>query len=45
MLNEIKIVKLFRKLLSIVYRGKEKKYYQLKFKGLIAYKKLKKRKA
>ena len=44
MLNRIKIVKLFKKLLSVVYKGK-KKYYQLEFKELITYKKLKKIKA
>ena len=43
MLNKIKIVKLFKELLSIVYRGKENKYYQLGFKGLTAYKKLRKK--
>ena len=40
MLNKIKIVKLSKELLSIAYRLK--KYYWLKFKGLTAYKKLKK---
>ena len=44
MLNGIKMVELFKKLLSIVYRGK-KKYYQLEFKELLVYKKLKKVKA
>ena len=41
MLNKIKIVELFKKLLSIAYREKNI-YYQLKFKGLLVYKKLKK---
>ena len=45
MLNRIKIVKLFKKLLFIVYRGKKKLYYQLGFKELTVYKELKKRKA
>ena len=43
MLNKIKIVKLFGELLSIAYRG-EKTHYQLKFRGLAAYKELKKNK-
>ena len=44
MLNRIKIVKLFKKkLLSIVYRGEKKIYYQLKFKELTVYKELKKK--
>ena len=38
MLNKIKIVKLFKKLLSIIYREKNI-YYQLKFKELVIYKK------
>ena len=42
MLNKIRIVELFKKPLSITYKGKEKKYYQLKFKKLLVYKKLKK---
>ena len=44
MLNRIKIVELFKKLLSIVYK-KRKKYYQLKFRELPIYKKLEKGKA
>ena len=39
------MVKLFKKLLSIIYKEKKRIYYQLKFKGLVAYKKLKKIKA
>ena len=42
MLIGIKIVKLSKKLLFIVYKEK-KIYYQLKFKGLTVYKKLKKK--
>ena len=44
---EIKIVELFKKPLSVAYKGKKKKkiYYQLGFKKLVAYKKLKKGKA
>ena len=45
MLNKIKIVKLFRELLFMVYRGKEKKYYQLKLKKVVLKKELKKVKA
>ena len=32
MLNRIKMVELFKKPLSITYRGKKKLYYQLKYK-------------
>ena len=45
MLNKIKIMEVSRELLSIVYKGKEKKYYQLEFIRLVAYKELGKRKA
>ena len=45
MLIGIKIIKLFKKLLSIVYKEKKRIYYQLGFKELTAYKKLKKGKA
>ena len=38
-------MELFKKPLFIVYRGKKKIYYQLKFKGLAAYKELGKVKA
>ena len=41
MLYRIKIVKLSKKLLSIIYKRKNI-YYQLKFKELTAYKELKK---
>ena len=41
----IKIVELFKKLLSIAYRKKKRIYYWLEFRGLTAYKKLKKGKA
>ena len=44
MLNKIKIVELSKEPLSIVYREK-KMHYQLKFRGLVLYKKLKKVKA
>ena len=40
--NKIKVVKLSKKLLFVVYKRKEKKHYQLKFKGLLIYKELKK---
>ena len=40
MYNKIKIIKLSKKPLSIIYKGK--KNYQLKFKELIAYKELEK---
>ena len=43
MLNRIKMVKLFKKLLSVAYKEKNI-YYQLGFKELIAYKELKKSK-
>ena len=42
---KIKIIKLSKELLPVVYRGEKNIYYQLKFKKLIAYKKLKKGKA
>ena len=45
MLNKIKIIKLFKELLFIVYKENKRIYYQLKFKKLAAYKKLKKVKA
>ena len=45
MLNKIKIVQLFRELLSIAYKGKIYIYYWLKFKGLSVYKKLRKKEA
>ena len=45
MLNKIKIVELFRELLPVAYKGKKRIYYQLRFKGLTAYKKLEKVKA
>ena len=47
MLNKIRIIKLFKKLLSIIYRKKEKKKkrnYWLKSKELTVYKKLRKEK-
>ena len=44
MLNKIKIVELFKELLSAAYKGKKRIYYQLGFKGLVVYKKLKKNK-
>ena len=42
MLIEIKIVELSKKPLPIIYKGKKRIYYQLKSRGLTAYKKLKK---
>ena len=41
----IKIVELFKELLSIVYKKKKRIYYWLGFRELAAYKKLKKSKA
>ena len=43
--TEIKIMELFRKPLSMAYEREKKIYYWLKFRGLVAYKKLKKGKA
>ena len=45
MLNKIKIRKLFKKLLFLVYKKKKKTHYQLELRELIAYKELKKVKA
>ena len=45
MLNRTKIVKLFKELLSIAYKGKIYIYYQLEFRGLAVYKKLEKKKS
>ena len=46
MSNKIKIIELSKKLLPVAYKGKKIYiYYWLKFKGLIAYKELKKNKA
>ena len=41
----MRIVELFRKLLSIAYKKKKKIYYWLKSKGSVAYKELRKGKA
>ena len=43
--NRIKIIKLFKKLLSVAYGRRKKIYYWLGFRGLVAYKKLEKSKA
>ena len=43
--TRIKIIELFKKLLSMAYKRKKKIYYWLGFKELVAYKELEKGKA